>query len=73
MIDPVNGDAYTGGRSSPAAVAGSPSVTVPVGEYRGLPIGLSFYSTAWTEARLLAFAAELEAAMQARRTPEFSH
>jgi amidase len=73
MIDPVNGDAYTGGSSSPAAVAGYPSVTVPVGEYRGLPIGLSFYSTAWTEARLLAFAAELEAAMQARRTPEFSH
>lgn len=67
--DPVNGDAYTGGSSTPAAVAGYPSVTVPAGDYRGLPIGLSFFGAAWTEARLLALAADYEQRTQARRAP----
>jgi amidase len=71
LIDPLNGDAYTGGSSSPAAVAGYPSVTVPAGHYRGLPVGLSFYGAAWTEARLLSLAADFEAATQARHEPEF--
>jgi amidase len=71
MVDPVNGDAYTGGSSSPAAVAGYPSVTVPVGDYHGLPVGLLFYGAAWTDARLLALAADFETAMQARRGPNF--
>jgi amidase len=71
MVDPVNGDAYTGGSSSPAAVAGYPSVTVPAGEYHGLPVGISFYGAAWTEARLLALAADFEAATKARRAPQF--
>ena len=72
LIDPVNGDAETGGSSSPAAVAGYPSVTVPAGDYRGLPVGVSFYSTAWTEARLLALAADFEAATHGRREPSLS-
>ncbi len=71
LIDPVNGDAYTGGSSSPAAVAGYPSVTVPAGDYHGLPVGLSFYGAAWTEARLLALAAEFEVVTKARREPVF--
>jgi amidase len=71
LIDPVNGDAYTGGSSSPAAVAGYPSVTVPTGDYRGLPVGISFYGAAWTEARLLALAADFEAVTQARKEPGF--
>ena len=70
LTDPVNGDAYTGGSSSPAAVAGYPSVTVPAGEYRGLPVGLSFYGTAWTEAKLLSYAADFEAGTKARRAPQ---
>ncbi len=71
LIDPVAGDAYTGGSSSPAAVAGYPSVTVPAGAYRGLPVGISFYGTAWTEAKLLALAADFEAVTHARREPAF--
>lgn len=71
MIDPVNGDAYTGGASSPAAVAGYPSVTVPAGDYHGLPIGILFYGAAWTDGNLLAYAAEFEAATKARRAPTF--
>ena len=71
LIDPVNGDAETGGSSSPAAVAGYPDVTVPAGEYRGLPVGISFYGAAWTEAKLLALAADFEAAARARKEPTF--
>ena len=67
----MNGDAYTGGSSSPAAVAGYPSVTVPAGDYHGLPVGLSFYGAAWTEARLISLAADFEAAIKARREPLF--
>lgn len=71
LIDPVNGDSYTGGSSSLAAVAGYPSVTVPAGHIMGLPIGLSFTGTAWSEARLLQLAADFERRMAARRPPEF--
>ena len=71
LTDPINGDATTGGSFSPAAVAGYPSVTVPAGNYRGLPVGISFYGTAWTEVRLLSLAADFEAATQARREPKF--
>jgi len=71
MIDPVNGDHYTGGSSSPAAVAGYPSITVPAGDYQGLPVGISFYGAAWTEAKLLALAADFEAVTQARREPSY--
>jgi amidase len=71
LIDHVNGDAYTGGSSSPAAVAGYPSVTVPAGDWRGLPVGLLFYGAAWSEARLLALAADFEGLARARREPAF--
>ncbi len=71
MIDPVNGDCYTGGSSSWAAVSGYPSVTVPMGQVRGLPVGISFTGTAWTEASLLAIAADFERHCLARRPPQF--
>ena len=45
-IDLVNGDAYTGGASSPAAVAGYPSITVPAGNVHGLPVGVLFFGKA---------------------------
>lgn len=70
-IDPVNGDSYTGGSSSWAAVSGYPSVTVPAGDILGLPVGLSFTGRAWSEARLLALAAHFERVRPARRPPQF--
>ena len=42
VIDPVSGDHFVGGNSTPAAVSGYPSVTVPMGFVFGLPVGLSF-------------------------------
>ena len=71
VIDPVNGDAFTGGSSTPAAVAGYPSVTVPASQVFGLPVGISFFAGAWSEARLLALAADFESATKARREPAY--
>lgn len=72
LRDSINGDSYTGGSSSPAAVAGYPSITVPAGEYRGLPIGMLFYGAPWTEGKLLAYAADFEVIMNARREPKLA-
>jgi amidase len=72
LTDHVNGDRDTGGCTTPAAVAGYPHITVPAGFYRGLPIGLSFFSTAWTEATLLKLAYAWEQQMNARRKPTFA-
>lgn len=72
LIDLVNGDAYTGNFSTPAAVAGYPHLTVPMGFVSGLPAGLSFVGPAWSEETLLRFGYAFEQATRARRPPEFA-
>lgn len=71
LTDLVNGDAYTGGSTSPAAVAQYPSITVPAGFVQGLPIGISFTARAWSEPVLLRLAYAFEQAARARRPPEY--
>jgi amidase len=70
--DPIYGGsaASTGGSSSLAAVAGYPSVTVPAATVRGLPLGISFMGAAWSDAKLLALAADFEAHTQVRAAPK---
>jgi amidase len=70
MIDFVNGDHDTGGCSTPAAVAGYPHVTVPAGFVHGLPVGISFFGAAWTEAKLIRLAYAFEQATKARQAPK---
>ncbi|SPF31315.1 Amidase [Candidatus Sulfopaludibacter sp. SbA4] len=70
LIDNVNGDHDTGGCSTPAAVAGYPHITVPAGFVRGLPVGISFFGTAWSEPALLKLAYAFEQATKARKKPE---
>jgi amidase len=70
-IDLVNGDACGYSSTSLAAVAGTPSITVPAGDERGLPIGVSFMGPARGEARLLALARAFEQVTRARRPPAF--
>ncbi|MCU0633810.1 MAG: amidase [Gemmatimonadaceae bacterium] len=71
VTDLVNGDRYTGGDSSFAAVAGYPSVTVPMGFVQSLPIGVSFVGAAWNDFLLLRFAYAFEQATRARRAPRY--
>jgi amidase len=55
-----------------AAVAGYPHLTVPAGLVDGLPVGLSFIGTAWSDARLLGFGYAFEQATQWRKEPAIS-
>jgi len=71
LIDVVNGDQDTGSCSTPAAVAGYPHITVPAGYVHGLPVGISFFGTAWSEPRLLGLAYSFEQATKARKAPRF--
>jgi amidase len=67
--DLVNGDHFGLSSSTPAAVAGTPAVTVPAGHVFGLPVGLTFMGPAWSEARLLSLAHAFEQATRHRRPP----
>ena len=69
--DLVWGDRGTGGTSSPAAISGYPSITVPAGFVSGLPLGISFFGRAWTEGTLLKIAYAFEQHTRARQTPNF--
>jgi amidase len=71
-IDLANGDYDTGfSLSTPAAMAGFPHITVPAGFIHGLPVGISFFSTAYTEPSLLAIAYAYEQASKNRKKPIF--
>lgn len=72
LVDYVNGDSPSGGScTTPAAVAGYPHITVPAGSVYGLPVGLSFFGTAWSEPVLLKMAYAFEQATKARCVPQF--
>ncbi|HEX9124616.1 MAG TPA: amidase [Actinomycetota bacterium] len=71
LTDHVNGDHYVGGNSTPAAVAGYPSVTVPMGFVTELPIGISFIGPAWSESALIRYAFAFEHGTGHRRPPRF--
>jgi len=69
--DLVNGDSYTVSSSSPAAIAGYPNITVPMGFVDGLPVGISFFGRAWSEPLLLEIAYAWEAGTKYRTEPLF--
>ena len=73
LIDAVHGDTSPGGgpAGSLAAVAGYPHLTVPMGQVRGLPVGLSFIGAKWDDARILALGYAYEQASRMRFEPRF--
>jgi len=70
-IDLVNGDHFGGASSSPAAVVGYPLVTVPSGYVYGLPVGLTFMGTAYSEPTLIKLAYAFEQANPVRQSPTY--
>ena len=71
QIDFVDGDGGSADCTTPAAVAGYPHLTVPMGYVLGVPVGLSFFGRAWTEPVLIKAAYAYEQASKARRAPQF--
>ena len=71
-IDHVLGDHFIGGGGyGMAAIAGTPSITIPIGDSHGLPLGLTLMGRAYSEPQLLAMAYALEQATKARKPPGF--
>jgi amidase len=60
-----------GGGYGVAAVAGTPSITIPIGTSRGLPLGLTLMGPPFSEGRLIGLAYALEQLTNARRPPQF--
>ena len=71
-IDAVNGDQISGGGAgSLAAVAGYPHLTVPMGQVRGLPVGLSFMGPKWSDGLILSLGYAYEQASNKLMAPRF--
>ena len=70
-IDLLDGDRDLGGSSTPTSLAGYPAINVPAGFSFGLPVGITFMGTAFSEPTLIKLASGFEAATKARRPPRF--
>ena len=71
LTDPVLGDHFLGAGYGMAAVAGTPSITVPAGDSHGLPLGLTFMGPAYSEPALIGMAYAFEQLTHARKPPGF--
>lgn len=72
QTDLANGEKFMGASSNLTAIAGYPIITVPAGLAHGLPVGLSFMGTAWSDARLISLAYAWERGADMYREPTFS-
>ena len=70
-VNTAQGDPDVPAGYGAAAVAGYPSLTVPMGDSRGLPLGVVFMGTAWSEPKLLQLGYAFEQKTKARKAPTF--
>ena len=71
LTDHVLGDHFVGAGYSMAAIARTPSVSVPIGDSNGLPLGLTIMGREYSERDILSMAYAIERAMHARKPPQF--
>jgi amidase len=71
LTDFVLGDHLTYAASGPAAVAGTPHLTVPMGFVGELPVGCSFMGAAGADAKVLALGHAFEQLTRARKPPRY--
>ncbi len=69
--DWTNGDSFQLGSSSPAAHAGYPNITLPMGFVDHLPVGISIFGRAWSEPVLIEIAYAYEQGTKHRKVPQF--
>ena len=70
--DLINSDHFIFASSGLAAAPGYPIVQVPAGVVLGVPVGVSFFATAFSEPTLIRLASGFEAATHARVVPTFA-
>ncbi|MCP4047617.1 MAG: amidase [Gammaproteobacteria bacterium] len=72
-VDPVNGDVWPAwaGAGGLAAKAGYPHLTVPMGTFRSIPIGLSFIAGKDQDAAVLSYGFAYEQATKLRAEPTY--
>ena len=69
--DLILGDHFLFASSGLAGPAGYPIIQVPAGDVLGMPVGISFIGTAFSEATLIKLASGFEAVTHARSQPTF--
>lgn len=62
---------FPGSSTQASAMAGYPSLTLPVGYTNGLPAGMHLFGRAFSERKLLRYAYALEQSLNLRRPPEY--
>lgn len=70
-ISPGGDIGFNGASAQIPAVAGYPSLNLPVGMVDGLPVGLNIFGRAFAEKTLLEVAYGFEQILQARQAPEY--
>ncbi len=70
--DLINADHFLFASSGMAGGTGYPIVQVPAGTVLGMPVGISFIGTAFSEPTLIRFAVGFEAHTHARIVPTFA-
>jgi amidase len=73
LIDPTGDAAAANGFGAPTfpAIAGYPHISVPAGDFLGLPFGLSLFGAAYSEGKLFGYAYAYEQATKHRRPPKY--
>ena len=70
--DLLLGDHFVGGSSSLAAISGYPAITVPMGFIDDLPVGVTFFGSAWNESILFEIAYSYDQGTKHSKAPKYS-